>query len=921
MPDGDLVVPAPSQVDRLRLLAPIWRERLWNVLTILFFGITALIFIEFAPFTGATVGAVDITTLQTSPYVEDRDLFEHGRNTLQTDQTDTIPLAASFWEGIKNGELRIWEPDLGTGMPLGGAVYTRVWSPIFWPGVIVSGAQLSSYGVWLALWLAQLGAWALARRLGIGRVGATLAGVAYGFSGPVTALLLRIHETTFAPWVFLAVHCLVARRSGRLLRYTAALALAVAVTWLGGFPAGSMFVLYGAGAIAVGTALVLGKRDFNTISRNLVPPFLGIALGTMLVAPLLLPSYEFLTASESLERTFTSAHSAGLPLFGSSVSGRIFGTYQGATWWWPVRGYSNPVEASITMGMVVLVLLFLGAVASRCRPSSEATQLIGRVYLPIGLVVFVGTFLGGPLLGALQTLPFIGSNSFGRSRFLLSLVVALAAGNVLDGLVTRRHGVPRPDRLFRLQCLAVVLLALVSVILVMDRAGEEGFTELVLDSLIIPLACGAVALGIVLVARRSRSPGRPTFESAGLGLVVLLLVELQWGSWGFTPVVPPEEGFYPEHPSFEVMRPDVADGNWRFAGTDLMVVRPNSAGWLDLSDLRASNPTYEGYRDLMRAIDPEVFERARLRTWFTEDLDPASPGLDRSAVRFLMAAGNAGVLEASSDEEVPVTGGSLIVPETANAARGLSIDLGVKPCSRGSLTVLDNGREIARQPLWLVEDQPMEVPLPDIEGAVRLDIETQGCAIELPSDVTILRAWSDSRLRSLWALGAVVYERLDARPRIEIADAIEGIADEGERLDRLVSSRDTDVLILEDDRPLTQLAGGVAQLMEDSGEKLTVDVESIGDGYLVVRDANAPGWRAFVDGEPTEILDADHAYRAVQVPEGRSIVTMIYAPHSRVVGFWVAAAAILVFFGLGVTRYLNGRRPSPPKVPSEGDVR
>ena len=232
------------------------RRRVLDVATILLFGFAALVFIGFAPIRGSTVGAVDVVTQQTSPYLESREVFQRSRNPIQTDQTDGIALAATFWRDMQRGEIRMWEPNLGTGAPLGGVVYTRVWSPFYWIGVLVPPNVLTSWAAWLAIWTAQVGAWCLARRLGVGHIGAMLAGIAYGFSGSVTALLFRVNETALAPWVLLAVHLVVSKRSPVRLRAVLGLAVAVALTWLGGFPAGTIMILYAAAAVAIGTVLV-----------------------------------------------------------------------------------------------------------------------------------------------------------------------------------------------------------------------------------------------------------------------------------------------------------------------------------------------------------------------------------------------------------------------------------------------------------------------------------------------------------------------------------------------------------------------------------------------------------------------------------------------------------------------------------------
>ena len=881
------------RIPRLRLAQRIRQAgddpRVRNGLVIGLFGFTALIFVQFAPFTGAMVGAVDITTRHTSPYMEDKARFQRSQNPLHVDQVDGIALAATFWRSVQDGDLRMWEPNLGTGAPLGGVIYTRVWSPFYWVGVAVPPPSLSAYAAWFALWSAQVGAWLLARRLHIGQPGAVLAGVAYGFAGTTLALLFRINEVSLAPWVLLGVHSVVSSDSPHRLKPVVGLAVAVTLTWLGGFPAASLFILYAAVGVALFSALLREGPHVIPVLRRAAPAGIGVISGTLLASPLILPSLEFLKASESLKRSYSSSHAAGFDLFGTSVSGRILGTYQYGDWWWPDPGYSNPVAASATIGMVVVLLLGVGSwAAHRCRPHSSAVRTVGRLYLPLGAVVFMGTFVGGPVLAALQLLPYMDSNEFGRSRFLLSLAAALAAGLILDGLVRPVRNNRTLDPPFRILAGLTAGAAVASAVMVLARSVELGFAERAFRGIAIPLVCAVVAALGLLALRWSH---RIRLLSVVL-VIAALTVELQWGAWGFTPIVGRDEGFFPEHEAFEVIRPEVSEGFYRFAGTALNVIRPNSAAYLDIADLRISNPSYERYRELMRAIDPDVFDRARLRTWFTDDFDPSSPALTRSAVRFLVAPASDGVLEAEDGENLPIRPGNAIdLPSADSSARGLSFLIDDK-CSQGFLTVLMGEETVGRRPLWQLKPGEFQVAIEDVVGPAQLVIESEGCDVELPSIVTVLRATDDTSLRSLWADDAVIYERDEALPRFELATAVRGIVEPKRRLAFLASSRDIKTTILDGQMPVTELDGGSVKLLQDEGDRLSIRVDADGPGFLVVRDANAPGWLATVNGQPTKVLHADHSYRAVSVPSGASTVEMVYRPKTRVIGFALAAIPI-----------------------------
>jgi uncharacterized membrane protein YfhO len=47
---------------------------------------------------------------------------------------------------------------------------------------------------------------------------------------------------------------------------------------------------------------------------------------------------------------------------------------------------------------------------------------------------------------------------------------------------------------------------------------------------------------------------------------------------------------------------------------------------------------------------------------------------------------------------------------------------------------------------------------------------------------------------------------------------------------------------------------------------------------LVFSDTFYPGWKAFVDWEETEIMEANTVMRAVIIPRGKHIVKFVYAP-------------------------------------------
>jgi hypothetical protein len=69
------------------------------------------------------------------------------------------------------------------------------------------------------------------------------------------------------------------------------------------------------------------------------------------------------------------------------------------------------------------------------------------------------------------------------------------------------------------------------------------------------------------------------------------------------------------------------------------------------------------------------------------------------------------------------------------------------------------------------------------------------------------------------------------------------------------------------------------------------------DGYLVLTDANDPGWQALVDSRPVSLLRANDVFRAVTVTAGEHIITFHYEPRAVQVGLYVTVAGLALLMG------------------------
>ncbi|MBN1889751.1 MAG: YfhO family protein [Thermoflexales bacterium] len=88
-------------------------------------------------------------------------------------------------------------------------------------------------------------------------------------------------------------------------------------------------------------------------------------------------------------------------------------------------------------------------------------------------------------------------------------------------------------------------------------------------------------------------------------------------------------------------------------------------------------------------------------------------------------------------------------------------------------------------------------------------------------------------------------------------------------------------------------------------ERVVVDVEASGPGWLVLTDSYYPGWRASLDGQPVSISRADLLFRAVPVPAGAHRVEFIYDPLSLKLGAAISLLALAVAGLAGISVHLR----------------
>jgi uncharacterized membrane protein YfhO len=90
--------------------------------------------------------------------------------------------------------------------------------------------------------------------------------------------------------------------------------------------------------------------------------------------------------------------------------------------------------------------------------------------------------------------------------------------------------------------------------------------------------------------------------------------------------------------------------------------------------------------------------------------------------------------------------------------------------------------------------------------------------------------------------------------------------------------------------------------------ELQLEIDSATPAYLVTSEVNYPGWRAFIDGQPSPLFMTNIAFRGLPVPAGRHIVTMRFAPTILWQGAGVSLVSWAGLAALSLGNWISRRR-------------
>ncbi|QNN51852.1 YfhO family protein [Nocardioides mesophilus] len=923
---------------------------------------------------GALIDLNRLTTVQ--PF-----MALHGRTTSDTilcrwDTTDYyLPGIAAIKRAFFAGDFPTWAPYEVGGSPLASMPNHAALSPLSLPYFLLplwfapAFVKLGEYVVGIAGMVAFL------RRLGVSRGPGILAGILFVSSGFMMMWTNWPHTRVAAliPALFWALERIVQERRARDVVLCA---VVVASMLLGGFPAVTLFALTVAGAYVLVRAFTLHRGRPSVAAGVLGQAVGGVALGVGLASVQLLPFVRNL-ALFNLEGRESAGTHLPLGLLLTTVAPETVGLCANGDRY----GKINPVEAVGFLGAAALVLAVVALVLR--LPRGARPDRTPRTFFAAAAVVLVlAIWVGGPVLLAIQSLPFYSSNFIGRAQSVFGFVGAALAGFGLDRLLrwvpSGGDGPPgdgppgdgppgdrppedepsgRPEdptppaddvpgkarRLVLLALAGLVAAGFAGVVVVSAyrAAGRDGYTEHLTHALVVP---GVLLLAAVLAVLLTVL-GRGRLRVAGpLVLAVLAVGQSTVFAHTMLPLSDPAN-LYPVTPTHAFLQSHLGGDRYAAPGH---VMDPATSDYYELRVPNGHEFTDPRWRELLEVADHTVAHSATSSVFSSKMSKKMvhSPALDQLAVRYWVDKPDQ-VLGRTppapvGDERVQVGEGTRASCEIAGGPlRGVQLQVArSRPLpDRGSAVlhvsvrtpegVLEGERQLfshlprGPQRLPVVGGEqlpaggsyPVEVWMTGAPGALVLrgSDGRPGCVPVRPD--------ANGAVHLVHAdVGANVYERTGALPRIRWASHSEVVEDDATRLERLAAGLPDDTVLL-DDASTAPASGEPAdvRVLTDRPERIAVAVDASGGGYLVVADALVrDGWSATVDGEPAPLVHGNHALAAVPVPAGEHRVQLSYAAPGLRTGLLVSLTSVAVSVLLLVVPIVRRRRGRGRVAPDGG---
>ncbi len=342
---------------------------------------------------------------------------------------------------LLKGFLPLWNPYMFGGTPLLASAYPGVLYPPNWLFAVVPYGLAMNTIVIVSYHIALIGTYLYARRLGVNRTGALVAGITYAFCGYMVSHLghtPRIAAAAWLPWIILSLELLYQRLAWR---WVALGAVSICMPLFASEPQVVVYALMVGGAYVLFSAFGRGealpsRRQFLFASGAMV------VIGLLLGALQMLPSMELMRQGFRAEISYDYFKDSSFPyrhlltfiypyFFGGMYLPNHEVKYWSESWLSELGGYA---------GVLSLLLALVALVARRNRMAAFWASVI-----IVALFLAFGHFLPFKINSLLFLLPFyskfrVSARHVMEIGFAVSILAALGvqALTMLDQAARRR---------------------------------------------------------------------------------------------------------------------------------------------------------------------------------------------------------------------------------------------------------------------------------------------------------------------------------------------------------------------------------------------------------------------------------------------------------------------------------------------------
>jgi len=430
-----------------------------------------------------------------------------------------VPFRVAAARMIRAGHLPLWDPYIFSGMPMFATAQVGILYPLNWFYVSFSPATATNLMVIATYVVAGLGAYLYARQLKASVAGAVITSVAWQFGGAAIGQISHInivHTAALLPWILWSID---RYAQGGRIRRGAIISVFIAVQFFAGHQQVFINSLLLVSAYVV--VMTIANRDLR---KRYLTCFGFIAIGLLLAAVQIFPTFELLRRSERSAATYEFFTSFSMPkrFILSFVAPYVMGGGDGRLFRAP---YVGPPFYSEMVGYVGVLAIMLAVTAVLIKPDVRT-----KFWSVVAIVCLLLAFGGYAPFYFYKLLYYVPVLNLFRvpARHLMEADFALAvlAGRGFTVLAEHRNQL-RTRIVVITATLAVFLFTLLAVTVLRPAefhlARAIPVTLLRAPELFLPIGMAGLSAGVLWLFLRGKR------GATGLMIGVLLLDLVVWG--------------------------------------------------------------------------------------------------------------------------------------------------------------------------------------------------------------------------------------------------------------------------------------------------------------------------------------------------------------------------------------------------------